>query len=323
MSTGLIIGLVTTVIVVVIIVGLIVFFVMSEAKSKSATNKKSTNKRMIDKKKAIIPSPPPPKPVPKSTLYHLCEKNSDCSNNEECNISRMYYINEFDPDIGADDLAGSRLKPFPVELLEQRKWSVTDVLDFQDNLIVATDSKSIVVRNEDTTRVISTNIVVNEMAAYQDMLLALSGGKVYQIPFATFYHAKWEFEQIDEINNYGDVKYIEASRDRSGLFVGADRLRLYVNGVMESDTDYIRTVFGNEPGQYADLCQDDVVVYPNNTTLPNGGTGVFTSDNRFFKISDMNKRWIRRLRLVSDEPMAISQKVCVKRGTTAQDISVI
>jgi hypothetical protein len=216
------------------------------------------------------------------------------------------------------------MRAFTLPILEQRKWSVMDVLDMGNNLIIATDSKNVVVTGEDEIpRIITTNIDIEEMAAYEDRLLALSSGKVYSIPFSTFYHPAWFFAP-SEFNTAGAIRYIESSADRSALYIAADTTRLYVNGVLEEEeASTTRKVLGSGPGQYAEFDGEDVTVFPNNVTLNEGFTGTFSGDNSFFKLSARNKKWVRKLRSVSDEPLAISHRVCMPRGVQPQDIYII
>ena len=321
MSDVAVAGVMTLLLVGIIVLVVLVVFLTSKPKKKSVTKTKK-----VTPKPRKIAAPPnvAAKPAPKSTLYQPCTSSGDCSAIEHCAPSRMYYLQDYDVDeMESDDLVGMRMSPFAIQALETNRWSVTDVLDFQDNLIVATDTKNVIVVDDLTNhKVVQTNIKIDELAVYQDQLYARAGEKLYSMPFAAFYHPTWQFE-LSDMNDDGQVLYIESSRDRTVLCIGADHTRVYVNGELETKEDFSRKVLGNEAGQYAQANGNHITVYPNDAELANGSTGVFTDENRFFKLSNHNRNWIKRLRLVSNQPMAISQRVCITKGLPAQDIHVI
>ena len=258
-------------------------------------------------------------------LYSQCSNSNECSVDQTCSLARMFYVQNYDiKSIETNDLIDQKMIPFPIRIIENNDWSITDVVEFQDNLIISTDTNNIVIQSiNDIQRIVPSNIKPIDMVIYQDQLLALGSDKtIYSMHFHNFYDNTWLFSAKPE---YGkNITSLESSKDRRGIYVSTDvSSKMFIDGKFYSEESPTSRILGNEPDQYADFDQNSATIFPNNVTLENAATGIFTDENRFFKLDENNNKWIQRLRLIQNQPLAISQRVCVPKNNNFQEINIV
>lgn len=300
-TTAIIIILV--VLLVLCVVGLITGLVMCNKKQPKAA--KSRKPRIIKTKARAIHSD------------KICSDDSQCDGGYECDIARMYHVDNFDRQHTPADLQGTKLVPFQIRELESRQIGVNDVMDYKDTLFIATTAPYIYLQPlGGTGRLVKSNIVAEDVTVYDGKLIALESGRLYACPLAHIPADDWTFQTF---MGHDNVTSIEASADGRGLVVNTTQSKLiYIDGKQTAELEPSRHVFGASPSEYAQFNHGQAIIQDtgHESIVVNADAGVFTKDGDFYYL-DSNRAHgkVTRIRQVANEPVFVSERVCKPKKT--------
>lgn len=310
--------IVAIVFLVVIIVALILVLVLyltgvlgSTPKNDKSIPKTTTLRRRIRtvpmKRKIIV----------EKQINGMCSSDADCVSSQYCEPSRLYHLDDFDDDTSIE--YNSELYPFLIELLEEQKWSINDIVEIEDRMVIATNTKNFVVQSLDgETRNIITNIIAEEFAIHQDSLLAMSNGSIFEFSLFDINSPSWKFAPTENFGPAGKIRSLNASRDGRALFVTDNEMtRVFLDGLLDDELTPARRVFGETPDDYA-VFENGNAILPNEQKTYTASDGVILSTGKFLSI-DKGKS-IRKTKVIRDEPVFLSKRVCVAKNSGAHNI---
>lgn len=307
---------------VLLVVGVIVGMVIHnnnkpKPKPESAQRRiKATRKRIP---RTLAPRSMPVARPPVHDVTKVCTQDSDCGQDQECDLARMYHVENFNADRTPTNLTSVRLQAWSIPTLEKEKLSVVDMLEYKQTLFVATTAPYVYVQSKaGAGRLVKTNIVADDIAIYDSNIIALSGGSMYAASLAHVMADEWTFEHF---MGHDNIISIESSADGRGLIVTTPVSTLvYVDGQQKVETPAVRRIFGSSPGEYAEFHESQALLLDagNNeeTLVPNADAGIFTQRGDFFHVNSSQARdKVSRIRQVANQPVFVSERFCKLRNT--------
>jgi hypothetical protein len=251
-----------------------------------------------------------------------CASDKDCSSEEACEVSRIYRMEEFDEN--DKSLVGKRLLPHAVDIITAQNWSVTDLIEIDEHIIISTNSNNVVVQSIDgDVRSINSNIKIDELAIYNETMFALQNNTIYEMDLENLNNPTWKFSPTDHYGDSGTILSIESSRDGRAMFVqDNETTRVFLDGELDDEISPHKRFFGATPDNHVMVSGSSTINTNTDQRFANTSNGVFDEIGNFIPINNKNKN-IKKIRFVNGEPVFVTNRVCKNKKTMKRDIVLL
>jgi len=183
-----------------------------------------------------------------------------------------------------------------------------------NHMIISTATDSMFIHDkEGNTKEIKVNVDVQDIVVDEDDCVYAKGlDKHLYKSVLDLEKSSWEFSKVGDIS---DIKSITSSTSGDIIQVHTGKTVYTIrNGDIQEDSQTKQIYYGLSEDDNVEIQKNKVVV-DDQTTL-NGDIPYLTSDNRLFVTSSKKNKWIRKTVDLDDEPVFLSQGVCVVEKST-------
>lgn len=245
-----------------------------------------------------------------------CHIDSDCASGSVCSRSRLMYLDQGVDDIHKISLATQQLSRLDIDVLDQHNLNIDDVLEFthhgENYLLLSTNTAHVALHSPHVSQLLKTNINATDLALSDGRVYALSNGSVYYIKLANLFRKEQllVFQPFTTIK--GSITSIESSRTGDVISMTGPNgtYTIEFGRVSKHTTSTDARIYGRTRDEFAVRRSDGMHVYPNDKHV-DANTGVITGENRFFHINSEKNRWLKRMRSLANEPVMITQSMCM------------
>jgi hypothetical protein len=235
---------------------------------------------------------------------------------------RVYFLSDGVGTSSPYNLRGQQIRALELPGLDGTGLSVDDILEAPIHgerwLVASTGTRAILLHSPTTSRIVEANVAPEDLALHNGRLYALAGGQIHSaaieqllVPGAriTFRHLPILQDQhvlaLERTHGHGAI--IAITRDGT-FFLRNDqvfRRQQAVRGM----------VCGATEDEYITPENGGVRMQPNDEYIPDVDAVVITPDNRLYGLHSAANPWVRRVRVLSNEPAIISE-----RGTLPPEV---